>query len=228
MKILAIGAHPDDIEIFMYGILSICKKRGDQIFLAVATDGALGLPKKNKSNYNRSNETTLGLKKIGKPILMNIPDGSLGIDFNDYNKFKLMIENIKPDLIITHYKSDYHSDHRALYKIVKHSSGHYTPILFCDTMMGLNFNPNYYVDITSEFNLKIKAILKHKSQAPERFVNLAKLMNSYRAAQCNAPIGKFAEAYKFNKNFPFSDIRSLLPKSLNILPFDIKNQRGFL
>ena len=48
MKILAIGAHPDDIEIFMFGLLRILKTRGDNIFLAIATDGCLGgdLPKK--------------------------------------------------------------------------------------------------------------------------------------------------------------------------------------
>ena len=39
MKILAIGAHPDDIEIFMYGFLAVCKNRGDLINMAVATDG---------------------------------------------------------------------------------------------------------------------------------------------------------------------------------------------
>ena len=76
-------------------------------------------------------------------------------------------------------------------------------------MMGLNFNPNYYVDITSEFNLKIKAILKHKSQAPERFVNLAKLMNSYRAAQCNAPIGKFAK-HASSIKFPFFRYKNII------------------
>ena len=42
MKILAIGAHPDDIEIFMYGFLSVCKNRGDEIDLIIATDGAAG------------------------------------------------------------------------------------------------------------------------------------------------------------------------------------------
>ena len=42
MKVLALGAHPDDIEIFMLGILLCYKKKKDQIFLAVATDGAAG------------------------------------------------------------------------------------------------------------------------------------------------------------------------------------------
>ena len=57
---------------------------------------------------------------------------------------------------------------------------HYIPVMYCDTLMGLNFNPDYYVDITKYFKLKVKAILKHESQNPQRFVELAKMMNSYR------------------------------------------------
>ena len=42
MKVLAIGAHPDDIEIFMYGLLFIYKKKGNQVYTMIATDGAKG------------------------------------------------------------------------------------------------------------------------------------------------------------------------------------------
>ena len=42
MKILAIGAHPDDIEIFMFGFLCCCKQMGYEISIIVATDGSLG------------------------------------------------------------------------------------------------------------------------------------------------------------------------------------------
>ena len=42
MKILAIGAHPDDIEIFMFGILCHFKNKGDNVNLLIATDGSLG------------------------------------------------------------------------------------------------------------------------------------------------------------------------------------------
>ena len=42
LKITAIGAHPDDIEIFFYGTLAACRDRGDTISLVVATDGAAG------------------------------------------------------------------------------------------------------------------------------------------------------------------------------------------
>ena len=94
--------------------------------------------------------------------------------------------------------------------------------------MGINFNPNFYVDITEHFLLKKEAILKHETQKPQRFIDLAKLMNSYRAAQCNAAEGKYAEAYFFEPSFPFADIRHILPSPLKLRPFHIDNQHGFL
>ena len=133
-----------------------------------------------------------------------------------------------PDLIITHSKNDYHADHRQLSSLTSSSISHYIPILFCDTLIGINFNPNFYFDITNYFELKKEAILKHKTQKPQRFVDLFTLMNAYRAAQCNAPKGTYAEAYSFNPSFPFTDIRELLPQPLKLRPFHIEKQHGFL
>ena len=47
-------------------------------------------------------------------------------------------------------------------------------------------------------------------------------MNSYRAAQCNAPKGIYAEAYSFKPSFPFSDIRELLPSSIKTKTFSYR------
>ena len=95
-------------------------------------------------------------------------------------------------------------------------------------MMGINFLPNYYVDVTKYMNDKINSIASHVTQKPERFINLAKLMNSYRSAQCNLPKGSYVEAYFFEPSFPFSDIRKILPESPKILPFHVENINGFL
>ena len=48
MKILAVGSS-DDIEIFMYGILSIFSKRNDEIIMIIATDGGAGIVATNKN-----------------------------------------------------------------------------------------------------------------------------------------------------------------------------------
>ena len=229
MKVLAIGAHPDDIEIFMYGILSCFKKNGNEIFLTVATDGSQGGKNVNNNLSGiRALETKKALKNLCILKLLNLRDGNLGYLSNDLIKIKKNIDEIEPDLIITHYEKDYHSDHINLSKLVKQVASHYIPIIYCDTMMGINFNPCYYIDITEFYKEKIIAIRKHESQSPERFVNLIKLMNSFRAAQCNAPLGTYAEAYYYEKSFPFSDIRNLLPPSLKIRPFHISQKNGFL
>ena len=229
MKILAIGAHPDDIEIFMYGLVSIYKKQGDQVFTMIATDGAKGGSQKDDLLIKqRAQESIAGLKKLSEPIFLNIPDSELGEDPVHQKIIKENILNIMPDLIITHSKHDYHADHRSLSILTSNAVSHYIPILYCDTLMGVNFNPNYYVDITEHFKFKEEAILKHESQNPKRFVELSKLMNSYRAAQCNAPQGRYAEAYSFLPSFPFTDLREILPPSLKVRSFHIDNQNGFL
>ncbi len=229
MNVLALGAHPDDIEIFMYGLLSRLKKDGNKIYLTVATDGSKGGEyNEHKLLKTREVETKKALKSLGCVNLLGLGDSYLGYKNTDIIKIRRNIEDIQPDLIITHYEKDYHSDHISLSKMVKQVASHYVPIIYCDTMMGINFNPIYFIDITEFFKEKIKAVLEHKSQNPKRFVNLIKLMNSYRAAQCNAPLRTYAEAYYYEKSFPFSDIRSILPSSLEIRPFHIKNHNGFL
>ena len=229
MKILALGAHPDDIEIFMYGLVSIFKKEGNQVFTMIATDGSKGGPLKDDLlSKKREMEAIAGLKKISTPTFLNIPDGELGEDPEHGKVIKENILKIMPDLIITHAQNDYHSDHRSLSLITSSVVSHYIPLLYCDTLMGINFNPNFYIDITEHFLLKKEAILKHKTQKPQRFVDLFELMNSYRAAQCNAPKGKYAEAYAFEPSFPFSDIRDILPSPFKLIPFHIENQNGFL
>ena len=79
MKILALGAHPDDIEIFMYGLVSIYKKEGNQVFTMIATDGAKGGCQTDELLIKkRAEETVAGLKNLSSPIFLNIPDGELG------------------------------------------------------------------------------------------------------------------------------------------------------
>ena len=229
MKVLALGAHPDDIEIFMYGLVFTYKKEGHQVYTMIASDGAKGGAVTGKKlAQKRANEAIRGLEKLSSPIFLNLPDGELGVELEHTKIIKDNILKIMPDLIITHSENDYHADHRSLSLIIKGAVSHYMPILYCDTLMGINFNPNYYVDITEHYEFKKEAVLKHQTQKPQRFVDLFMLMNSYRAAQCNAPKGRYAEAYNFTPSFPFSDIRDLLPPSLKLRQFQIENQKGFL
>ena len=78
MRILAIGAHPDDLEIFCYGLLAACKSRGDELHLAVATDGAAGTVagRDDRLAVRRADETRTALTALGVPVLLGLPDGA--------------------------------------------------------------------------------------------------------------------------------------------------------
>ena len=220
MQIMAIGAHPDDLEIFMYGLLAAAASRGDGLHLVVATDGAAGGSEPGPAlAKQRAAEARAGLAQLGEVQLLDLPDGDLSYAPDAASTISSLISDTKPDLIVTHAPEDYHPDHRALSRFVSDAAGFICPVLFCDTLMGVGFTPDYYVDITPYFDAKQAAIMAHTSQHPDRFAAAAAIVNRFRAAQCNAPEGHYAEAYRIDNRFPFSDVRALLPAPLPYRPF---------
>ena len=213
----------------MFGLLSMCAKRGDEVGLIVATDGAAGSVSLNVNLKNiRMEESIKALRKLGDPEFLGFPDGSLSSDNNAIKILSKTIQFHNPDLIVTHAPEDYHPDHRALSYFVTQATGFICPVIFCDTLMGINFDPEVYVDISSVFYQKQEAILAHKSQTPKKFLKAAKLMNRYRSAQCNIAEDNYAEAYRHQKTFPFSDVRNLLPSAPKISQFYRNKETSFI
>lgn len=229
LNITAIGAHPDDIEIFFYGTLAACRDRGDSISLVVATDGAAGGDEPGPALAERRRiETENGLARLGEPIMLDLPDGQLAEAADAAARLRDAVAETDPDLILTHGPEDYHPDHRALSRLVTDIASFRCPILLADTLMGVGFEPQFYVDITAHAAEKHDAIMAHESQEPQRFARAAAIMNRYRAAQCNAPDDHRAEAWRVENRFPFAEIRSLLPPSPPLRPFYIRGSDALI
>lgn len=232
MRILAIGAHPDDLEIFCFGMLSALKARGDDLCLAVATDGAAGVIAGRETGESlakqREAETIKGLSSLAKPVMLGLPDGGLATASHAGEVLASHIQHTAPDLIITHDAKDYHPDHRSLSAHITSIAGFTCPVLYAEPLMGVGFTPDFYIDITAYFEKKKQAILAHHTQQPEKFLHAATLMNRFRAAQCNAPDGCYAETYRFDQRFPFVDIRAMLPPAPPYRPFYQQGSDGFI
>jgi LmbE family N-acetylglucosaminyl deacetylase len=213
MKILALGAHPDDIEIYMYGTLAAWKDMGAELVLVVATDGSKGgrlAP--DELRRRRRIEAAEGAADLGvTPILLEFVDGELLPDPPLINRIKALMQETMPTLIVTHAPNDYHGDHRALSDAVRLASSFTAPVVWADNLQGVGMTPSYYVDITRHFDAKKAAIRRHASQDPERLVALVESLNGFRAAQASQPIGSYAEAFQFEPQFPFVDLRELFP-----------------
>ena len=229
LNITAIGAHPDDIEIFFYGTLAACRDRGDRLSLVVATDGGAGGDEPGAGlAARRAAEAEMGLVRLGQPIMLELPDGRLAEADDAMSRLRDAVEETAPDLVLTHAPEDYHPDHRALSRMVADIASFRCPILLADTLMGVRFTPQFYVDISAYGDEKEAAIMAHESQEPHRFVKAAQIMNEFRAGQCNAPQGDLAEAWRIDSRFPFADIRSLLPPAPPMRPFYVRNSDALI
>ena len=220
MKILALGAHPDDIEIFMFGTMAAYAAQGAELTFAVATDGARG----GKSDPAvlarvRREEAMAAAALLGAaPRFLDFPDGELVADAALIGALKTLIRETGPELVITHAPNDYHADHRALSDGVRIAASFAVPVLHADTMGGTGFAPTHYVDISAYRDIKSQGIRMHRSQRPEQYVDRARIQNEFRAGQCNAVPGSLAEAFRFEPTFPFADIRALLPPAPPVRP----------
>ena len=169
MRVLAIGAHPDDIELACSGTLAKCVKRGDTVIVCHVSSGNLGhvvIPP-DELQIIRANEAKNAGNLAGIEVIWG---GFHDLDIYDNNKEARdkivdIIKYADPDFIITHSPDDYMPDHTAVsrlvfdasftatlpnYKTMYNKPAKLVPIYYMDTLSGINFNPTEYVDISEE------------------------------------------------------------------------------
>src|SRR4051794_3380212 len=115
MNILAIGAHPDDVELNCAGTLARYAQLGHKISIAVFTSGNMGdlrVPPEELAR-KRKGEAEASAAIIGATLLWPAVDDEHV--FPNEAQRSLMIDLLRradPDVIITHAPNDYHPDHR--------------------------------------------------------------------------------------------------------------------
>ncbi|OGF46516.1 MAG: hypothetical protein A2452_01055 [Candidatus Firestonebacteria bacterium RIFOXYC2_FULL_39_67] len=218
MNILAVGAHPDDIEILCAGTLAKYAKDGHKIFMAHLCHGDLGGKGISRKELlmTRKKEAIEAGKVIGAKVFSGIAsDLDLYTDRTARKKAVEIIRQAEPDLIITHAPNDYMPDHRATSRLIFEASFTATlpnyktrtkahepiiPIYYMDNAAGIKFDPTLYVDITKTIDIKKKMLLCHKSQHKwlkghhnSGAVELIDTLAKFRGLQCGAA---YAEAFR--------------------------------
>jgi len=233
MKVLAIGAHPDDVELLCAGTLAKFKKQGDEVFICHACDGNMGSKVYSSDELVklRRNEAIKSAKIIGATsIWAGMSDGKVVLDLESRNKIIEVIRQTAPDLIITQSPNDYHTDHINTSRLVfeatylaglvlwdsEYPAPEKLPFLYyMDTIAGVNFVPEEYVDITDTIDIKIKMMMEMHSQ-----LGWLKEMHNCEAADFIKTVAKFrgfqagvnyAESFSQQKMYPQGLTRRILP-----------------
>ncbi|MGB9669337.1 MAG: PIG-L deacetylase family protein, partial [Anaerolineales bacterium] len=193
-KICVILAHPDDPEFFCGASIAKWIKSGHRVSYCLLTCGDKGTKDRNISNQElctiRQREQINAAKILGVTDVhfLNNPDGYLVADLELRKQVARVIRQLKPDIVVTCDPQNLfmgedrinHPDHRAAGQAVidavfPAARDHlYFPELLTDENLephvvkelwvSLPANPNVALDVTMYWDIKIQAILQHKSQ----------------------------------------------------------------
>ena len=191
MKILAIGAHPDDIEIGCGGTLLYLKaKYQAELHTLILTRGEAS----NDMPVDREweQEESSRILGIDKRFSAGLPDTAIGL--KAAIKFiEDIVGNVEPDVVFTHYGLDTHQDHRVVAEATVSACKNRGNILYYESISSENFQPTLFVDITQNIAQKCEAVQAHASQEKRlKLTDYVTVLAKYRAHRIN---GDFVEGF---------------------------------
>jgi LmbE family N-acetylglucosaminyl deacetylase len=196
-SILAIGAHPDDIEAGCFGTLLKHKESGDKVGVVITTKGGVpNRPWKTVLKEIEEAQSHLGIEFI----LLGNPNGHYPMNWETVSQLDRIIEQEKAETIYTVWHGDSHQDHRMTYRNVLAAARKKSiKNLYCFELPDYSyrsevaFTPRRYVDITPFMKKKEKAVMAYKSYFDKDYLNALEGLARHRGGAMGV---KYAESFE--------------------------------
>ena len=180
LDILAFAAHPDDIELSAAGTIIKAVKEGKKVGIVDLTKGELG---SRGSSVIRGDEAAAAAGILGLSIRENLglADGFFEVNRNSQLEVVRMIRKYQPEIVLANAVSDRHPDHGKGAELV-HKSAFLSGLIKIKTevdgeeqaawrpkrvfhyIQDHYIEPDFVVNITDEFEDKLKSIMAYSSQ----------------------------------------------------------------
>jgi LmbE family N-acetylglucosaminyl deacetylase len=161
LRVLAVGAHPDDIELGCGATLVAHRRRGDDVTLLVMTTGEQG-PQHSSSRMQEQQDAA---DLLGAVVRWGgFPDGEVPIGRAAVEAVHQAIAESGADIVYTHTPYDTHQDHRATAAAVLAAARRLPCVLQYESPTSVDFRPNVFVDVAGLVEAKIDLLRAHMSQ----------------------------------------------------------------
>jgi LmbE family N-acetylglucosaminyl deacetylase len=161
MRILALGAHPDDIEAGCGGTLIKYAENGHRIFLMVMTQGGQGGTAAVRAREQARAAKVLQAEKV---FWGGYQDTEVPLGRDLIQTVEQIVKKIDPHFIFVHYHDDTHQDHRHLAMSTITATRYTKNVLFYEGPTTQNFAPTVFVDIEQALDRKVRSLQAHVSQ----------------------------------------------------------------
>ena len=225
-NILAVGAHPDDVELGMGATVAKLVRLGHKVSLLDLTDGEptpCGSKEKRKEESLRSAQV-LGIEER---ITLDLPNRYLEATILARNELAIHIRRIRPEIVFCHFWMDKHPDHLAASKLTE-AAVFYAKLTKSDILgepwevskiyyfyaihLRININPSFILDVSDDFDKKISALKAYKSQFIENEKNAFVFDYLKSQAQYFGSLIKrdYGEPFISREGIGINDIRDLV------------------
>lgn len=194
MNILAVGAHPDDIEVGCAGTLIKYAQRGHNIFLLLISKGEMGGEAEVRYKEQMKAAEIIGARDV---FWGGFTDTELLNRGNEIiHSVEGYIQEIQPSFIFVNFFDDTHQDHRTVNRSVLSAARYVRNVMFYEVPTTNNFTPNVFVDIGSVLDLKLEALKAHASQIMKTniedlsIMDIARSSAHFRGVQGRVPLAE--------------------------------------
>jgi bacillithiol biosynthesis deacetylase BshB1 len=225
VDVLAIGCHPDDVEIGMGGTIAKMVRTGISVGILDLSNGE---PTPQGTPEDRPREAEKAKKMLGADfrITLDMPNRYIFDSVENRTKVATVLREHRPKAIFMHYWDDYHPDHvqgfnivyaaRFYGKLTKTDMPHepyYTPKMYFYAPIHIHYTikPSFIIALDDEdIEKKLEALKCYKSQ----FKDKKELLHDYargRTSHAGSLIGrKWGEPFFSKEEMPVDDLRTLL------------------
>ena len=159
--VLAIGAHPDDVEIGVGGILAAHRDAGNQVVILTLSRGARG-----GDADDRQHESLAAAELLGARLFLeDLEDTHISAADPTVSIIERVVREVEPDIVYTHSAHDRHQDHRAVHAAVNVATRNVrTVCCFQSPSATIDFRPTRFVPIDGFTDAKLALIDCFRSQ----------------------------------------------------------------
>jgi LmbE family N-acetylglucosaminyl deacetylase len=194
MNILAIGAHPDDIEVGCAGTLIKYAQKGHDIFLLLISKGEMGGEAEIRYKEQMKAADIIDAKDV---FWGGFRDTELLDKGNEIiHAVEGYIKKTQPNFIFVNFFDDTHQDHRTVNRSVLSAARYVRNVMFYEVPTTNNFTPNVFVDIGSVLDMKLEALKAHTSQIMKTniqdlsIIDIARSSAHFRGVQGRVPLAE--------------------------------------
>lgn len=165
--VLAVGAHPDDVELGVGGALAAHASSGDRLVIVTMSGGSAG-------GYAEARylEAKAAAEIVGARLIhLGFEDTHLDAASGAITALEDVVREVRPDRVYTHSDHDRHQDHRAVHQAVQVASREVADVAcFQSPSSTIDYRPDRFVDIAEHLETKLRMLRVFVSQAHRHYM----------------------------------------------------------